>query len=125
MTTPKNTPQDERDAEIIARQIEMLKEIKRDHTPVEINELAKRLKENNIKGVSVPAIFLCIQEARRGYVPNQTVVAIAEAAAKEERERCADLVSKMSKTHFSGHLVWDTDPNTLITEILNPGPKKE
>ncbi len=90
MTTPKNTPQDERDAEAYCKYIQ--------------------------DGIVYSYARDAFLTARQGYVPNQTVVAIAEAARKEERERCAEVVRK---------LFFDKQVEAFAVEhILNPPEAK-
>lgn len=80
MTAPKNTPQDEANAKEFVR-LEMKTNSGEDPftangwwADFSTNELAELLMKSFLAG-------------RLGYVPNQTVVAIAEEAKKEERER--------------------------------------
>lgn len=120
MTSPKNTPQDERDAreyckgsydsdpdadwtgsrsEVFTRQQDCAQ-----HFPGAVGNAECFLRDAFLAG-------------RLGYVPNQTVVAIAEAAAKEERER----ILQKSGT-WTGCRYCSTGES--LNEMLNPPEAK-
>ena len=93
MTTPKNTQQDKIDAKAYADKA--------------------FTNDESLEWDYCRRDFLA---GRLGYVPNQTVVAIAEAARKEERERCAEVVRK---------LFFDKQVEAFAVEhILNPPEAK-
>lgn len=96
MTSPKNTPQDERDAHEYAFSAITTEPIS------ETGELHNRLP--------FTAEYRAFLAGRLGYVPNQTVVEIAEAARIEERERIALIL----ENHAS------SIPREAVKAIFNP-----
>ena len=107
MTEPKNTPQDERDPVVLA----------------EANADAKRPRCDNDWRYIRDAFLNGFAEGRLGYVPNQTVVAIAEAARKEERERCEMIAFNAKRRCTAGTPMWHL-ANETEKLIANP-PESE